>query len=163
MAYQRDETKPVMLQILHALEDLLAATDSEPSSSAAGWTTVSETITISSGTTITSSSGYLLPANAFILGVNAQVKTVLPGGVTWKMGTALIDDLFAEALQPGALATITKSMNQGHVSPGGPTIALAPFINVTAATVRITTSGDPGAATGKILVQTSYIQLPTPA
>lgn len=123
---------------------------------------VSEEVTVADAAT-TDSTNNLLPANAYVVGVTARVTVILPGAVTWKLGTAAIDDLFAEALQPGTAGQMTTSWNTGHAAgTGGPTAQLIPFANSAAAKIRITPSGLPGAATGKIRITVFYFSLTAP-
>ena len=116
-----------------------------------------ELMTLSTVGATTDSSANLLPANALILGVAARVTTTITTATDWALGDGTTAARFA-----AANATLTAGTTEvglahwlGSVSTGatGPTQA-------SAAKLRITTSGTPGA--GAIRVTVYYLKFVAP-
>lgn len=116
-----------------------------------------EEITLSTSGTTTDSSANLLPANAIIAGVTARVTTTITVATDWKVGDATQAARFCSANATLASGTTSVCLNQAD-----PTVATANLgpVQVSAAKVRITTTGTPGA--GKIRITVFYRQMIPP-
>lgn len=107
---------------------------------------LSELLTLSIAGTTTDTVGNLLPANAIIESVVARVTTTITVATDWKLGDATIAGRFAAAnatMTSGATSVGTVQADQTGTS--GPR-------QVSAAKVRVTTTGTPGAGVIRITV-----------
>ena len=121
------------------------------------WTrgVASEVITLSTSGTTTDSSANLLPANSIIEAVVARVTTTITTATDWKLGDATTPGRFTAA--NSNLTAGTTAVGLVHVDQAG---AAGPR-QTTAAKVRVTTTGTPGA--GVIRVTVFYRQFTPPA
>lgn len=121
------------------------------------WTrgVASELITLSTAGTTTDSSANLLPANSIIESVVARVTTTITTATDWKLGDATTPGRFTAA--NSTLTAGTTDVGLVHVDQAG---AAGPR-QTTAAKVRVTTTGTPGA--GVIRVTVFYRQFTPPA
>lgn len=118
---------------------------------------VEELVTLSTSGTTTDTSANLLPANSESLGVVARVETTIVTATDWKLGDASEAARFAA---PNSTLTAgTTQVGVAHRQGGISTDGTGP-INVSAAKIRITTTGTPSA--GKIRVANFYRQLVAP-
>ena len=114
-----------------------------------------EIITLSTSGTTTDSVGNLLPANSIIEAVVARVTTTITTATDWKLGDATTPGRFTAA--NSTLTAGTTGVGLVHVDQAG---AAGPR-QTTAAKLRITTTGTPGA--GVIRVTVFYRQFTPPA
>lgn len=119
--------------------------------------TASEEITLSTSGATTDSSANLLPSNALILGVEARVTTTITTATDWKVGDGTTAARFSAA--NSTLVAGTTSVGLDHWKGGIGTDAAGPT-QTSAAKVRITTTGTPGA--GKIRVTVFYLKFTAP-
>ena len=121
------------------------------------WTqgVASELLTLSTAGTTTDTSANLLPANSIIEAVVARVTTTITAATDWKLGDATTPGRFTAA--NSTLTAGTTDVGLVHVDQAG---AAGPR-QTTAAKVRITTTGTPGA--GVIRVTVFYRQFTPPA
>jgi len=115
----------------------------------------SELITLSTSGTTTDSTANLLPANSIIEAVVARVTTTITTATGWKLGDATTPGRFTAA--NSTLTAGTTDVGLVHVDQAG---AAGPR-QTTAAKVRVTTTGTPGA--GVIRVTVFYRQFTPPA
>ena len=114
----------------------------------------SEEITLSTSGTTTDSAANLLPANAIIEAVIARITTTVTGASSWQLGDGTTAARFAAT--NGTLAAGTTAVGLAHVDQSGN----AGPRQTSAAKVRVTTVGTPGA--GKIRVTVFYRQFVAP-
>lgn len=117
----------------------------------------SELLTLSTGGTTTDTTANLLPANSIIEAVVARVTTTITVATDWKLGDATQAARFSNANATLAAGTTQVGLNQAD-----PTVAssnLGP-VQVSAAKVRVTTTGTPGA--GVIRITVFYRQFVAP-
>lgn len=118
---------------------------------------ISEEITLSTGGATTDSTANLLPANSEILAVVARVTTTITTATNWALGDATTAERFLTATTDLTAGTTKTGWNhrQGSVS----TDATGP-VQASAAKLRVTTTGTPGA--GAIRVSVFYRVLVPP-
>lgn len=117
----------------------------------------SELLTLSTSGTTTDTSANLLPANSLILAVTADVTTTITTATDWKLGDPTTASRFSAAnstMTAGATA-IGILQWSGAVT----TLAAGPS-QPSAAKVRVTTTGTPGA--GAIRITVWYMQFVAP-
>lgn len=112
------------------------------------WTywTDSELITLSTGGSTTDSTGYLLHANSIIEGVTAYVTTTITTATDWKLGDATTPGRFTAA--NSTMTSGTTDIGLVHIDQVG---AAGPR-QTSAAKLRITTTGTPGAGAVRVVV-----------
>jgi hypothetical protein len=117
-----------------------------------------ESITLSTGGTTTNSSANLLPANSLILHVAARVTTTITTATDWSVGDGTTAARFSSANSTLTAGTTSVGLNhwKGNVS----TEATGPT-QTSAATLRITTTGTPGAGVIRVIVWSIPITAPT--
>jgi hypothetical protein len=108
---------------------------------------LSENLTLSTSGTTTNTSASLLPANSIIEAVVAYVTTGITVATDWKLGDSTQAARFTAA-QTGLIAGSTV-VGLNHVDPTVATANLGP-VQTSAATVRVTTTGTPGAGAIRI-------------
>ena len=113
-----------------------------------------ELITLSTTGTTTDSSANLLPANSIIEAVVARVTTSITTATDWALGDGTIATRFSSANATMTAGTTAVGFN--HVEGTG----TSGKIQVSAAKLRITTTGTPGA--GVIRVTVFYRQFTAP-
>ena len=116
-----------------------------------------ENLTLSTSGTTTNTSANLLPANALILAVVCRVTTTITTATNWSVGDSTTAARFSSA--NGTLTAGTTSVGLNHQQGAVTTDAAGP-VQVSATTVRITTTGTPGA--GAIRITVYYISLTAP-
>lgn len=116
---------------------------------------VSELVTLSTAGTTTDTTANLLPANAIIEAVVARVTTTITTATDWQLGDATTPGRFTAA--NSTLAAGTTDVGLVHIDQTG---AAGPR-QTTAAKLRVTTTGTPGA--GVIRVTVFYRQFTPPA
>jgi hypothetical protein len=109
---------------------------------------ISELITLSTSGTTTDSMNNLLPANSIIEAVVARVTTTITSATDWKLGDATIVGRFT-----GADSVMTANETQVGTVMADQTGTSGPR-QVSAAKLRVSTTGTPGA--GKIRVTVFY-------
>jgi hypothetical protein len=107
---------------------------------------ISEAITLSTSGATTDSTADLLPANAIIEAVTARVTTTITTATDWSLGDATTAARFAAA--NSTLTSGTTSVGLEHVDQTG---AAGPK-QTSAAKLRITTTGTPGAGVIRVTV-----------
>lgn len=117
-----------------------------------------ETVTLSTSGTTTDSSANLLPANSLILGVTARVSTTITTATDWKIGDTTTSARFLSAVATMTAGTTAVGMN--HLKGGVSTDATGPT-QTSAAVVRITTTGTPGAGAIRVVVWVLEFVAPT--
>src|SRR5262249_31078377 len=117
---------------------------------------LTENVTLNTGGTTTDST-IQLPANSVILSVTARITTTITTATDWKLGDATIGDRFSDANATLTAGTTTVGINQWKADR---TTAGQGAFQQSAASVRITTTGTPGA--GAIRVTIHYLQLVPP-
>ena len=105
-----------------------------------------ELVTLSTSGTTTDTSANLLPANAIIESVVARVTTTITTATDWKLGDATTPGRFTAA--NSTMTAGTTDVGLVHVDQAG---AAGPR-QTTAAKVRITTTGTPGAGVVRVTV-----------
>lgn len=118
---------------------------------------VHELITLNTAGTTTDSTNNLLPANSLILSVVARVTTTITTATNWSLGDATTSARFAAANTNLTAGTTSVGMQQMQ---GSVAADAAGPVQTTAAKLRITTSGTPGA--GAIRVTVYYISFTPP-
>jgi hypothetical protein len=101
----------------------------------------SELITLSTGGATTDSTANLLPANSLIDAVNCRVTTTITTATDWALGDATVAARFAAAnatMTAGATSVGIAQWNTANANNAGP-------VQGSAAKLRITTTGTPGA------------------
>jgi hypothetical protein len=118
----------------------------------------SELLTLSTVGSTTDTAGNLLPANSIIESVVARVTTTITTATDWKLGDATQAARFTNANATLVAGTTTVGLNQAD-----PTVASANLgpVQTSAAKVRVTTTGTPGA--GVIRITVFYRQFVPPA
>lgn len=116
---------------------------------------ISESITLSTGGATTDSTADLLPANAIIEAVTARITTAITTATDWALGDATTVARFAAA--NSTLAAGTTSVGLEHVDQTG---AAGPK-QTSAAKLRITTTGTPGAGVIRVTVYYRRFVAPT--
>ena len=107
-----------------------------------------ELLTLSTGGTTTDTSANLLPANSVVLAVTGYVQTTITTATNWKLGDATIAGRFTAAnATMTAGATSVGLVHVDQTGTSGP-------IQASAAKIRVTTTGTPGA--GKIRIVVFY-------
>lgn len=101
-----------------------------------------ESITLSTGGATTDSSANLLPANAFIESVVCRVTTTITTATAWAVGDPTTAARFCSADSTMTANETGNCLN--HLKGGVSTDATGP-VQVSAAKLRITTTGTPGA------------------
>ena len=131
---------------------------SQESANAGKWIRgqISEEITLSTGGATTDSVGDLLPANSVIEGVVARVTETITTATDWALG---------DASQAARFLAASTNLTAGDTEVGlahrQPSVADASGpVQSAAASLRITTSGTPGA--GKIRITVFYSQFVAP-
>ena len=116
----------------------------------------SELLTLSTSGTTTDTSANLLPANSLILSVDTRITTTITTATDWSVGDPTTATRFSSANSTMTAGTSQVGINQanGGVASG------AGMMQSTAAKIRITTTGTPGAGVVRITVH--YIQLGAP-
>lgn len=115
---------------------------------------VSELVTLSTSGTTTDSTNNLLPANSIIEAVVARVTTTITTATDWQLGDPTTAGRFTAAIS--TLTAGTTTVGLVHIDQSG---AAGPR-QTSAAKVRITTTGTPGA--GAIRVTVFYRQFTAP-
>jgi hypothetical protein len=110
-----------------------------------------EEITLANAAFTDGSAGFI-PANVWVLGWVARVTTLLPNARTWSGGDAADTQRFVPTGKSGALGTTAHMFKDAGLSP---------YMNDTAAAVRITTSAA-DAGGGKIRVTLWYAEITEP-
>lgn len=114
----------------------------------------SELLTLSTSGTTTDTAANLLPGNAVIESVTAYVQTTITTATDWKLGDATTAGRFCAAqTNLTAGSTVVGLVHVDQTGSAGPTQA-------SAAKVRVTTTGTPGA--GKIRIVVFYRQYVPP-
>lgn len=113
--------------------------------------TISELITLSVAGATTDSTADLLPANSLIDAVGCRVTTTITTATDWSVGDPTIAARFSSA--NATLTAGTTSVGMNHMKGGVATDAAGPT-QTSAAKLRITTTGTPGA--GVIRCTTFY-------
>ncbi|KKM60533.1 hypothetical protein LCGC14_1540870 [marine sediment metagenome] len=132
---------------------------SQESANAGKWIRgqISEEITLSTGGATTDSAANLLPANSIIEGVVARVTETITTATDWALG---------DASQAARFLAASTNLTLGDTEVGlahrDPTVASADLgpVQSAAASLRITTSGTPGA--GKIRLTVFFSQFVAP-
>ena len=119
---------------------------------------LSENLTLSTGGTTTDTSANLLPANAIIEAVTARITTTITTATDWSVGDATTAARFSSA--NATLTSGTTSVGLNHRKGGVATDAAGPT-QTSAAAVRITMTGTPGAGAIRITVFYSQFIAPT--
>lgn len=115
----------------------------------------SELLTLSTSGTTTDTSANLLPANAIIEAVVARVTTTITTATDWKLGDATTAGRFS-----AANSTMIAGTTQVGTIQADQTGAAGPR-QVSAAKVRVTTTGTPGAGVIRITVFYRSFTAPT--
>lgn len=118
---------------------------------------ISENITLNTGGTTTNSSANLLPANSIIESVVCRVTTTITTATDWSVGDSTTAARFISAT--ATLTAGTQAVGLNHQQGSVSTDATGP-VQVSATTLRITTTGTPGA--GAIRCTTFYTQFTAP-
>ena len=118
-----------------------------------------ELLTLSTGGTTTNTSASLLPAGALILAVVARVTTTITTATNWKLGDSTTSGRFC-AVQSGPQLTVGATVIGMDQMSGAVTTLDAGPSQAAAATVRVTTTGTPGA--GAIRITVHYISMGAP-
>jgi hypothetical protein len=117
-----------------------------------------ESLTLSTSGTTTDTTANLLPANSVILAVNARVTTTITTATNWSVGDTTTATRFSSANSTLTAGTTSVGLNQwkGAVATDatGPT-------QVSAAKVRVTTTGTPGAGAIRLVVFYRRYSAPT--
>lgn len=123
------------------------------SANGATWTQgqSSELLTLSTSGTTTDTTANLLPANSIIEAVVARVTTTITTATDWELG---------DSLAPARFAPPNATMTAGATSVGLTHQADTTHVQTTAAKVRVTTTGTPGA--GAIRITVFYRQFVAP-
>ncbi len=121
---------------------------------------LSEDVTLSLAGTTTDSVADLLPANAIIEAVVARVTQAITVATDWKLGDASTAARFLAAQSGAQLNLGATAVGLAHQQGGAITDATGP-VQLTAAKLRITTTGTPGA--GKIRITVLYRSFVPPA
>ena len=131
---------------------------SQESANAGKWIRgqISEEITLSTGGTTTDSAANLLPANSLIEAVVARVTETITTATDWKLG---------DASQAARFLAASSNLTAGDTEVGlahrQPSVADASGpVQSAAASLRVTTTGTPGA--GKIRITVFYSQFIPP-
>lgn len=119
-----------------------------------------ELLVLSTGGTTTNTSANLLPAGAIILAVTARVTTTITTATDWKLGDSTTAARFCAAQSGAQLTAGATVIGVDHQSGAVTTLAAGPS-QPAAATVRVTTTGTPGA--GAIRITVHYISMSAPA
>lgn len=117
-----------------------------------------ELITLSTSGTTTDSSANLLPANSIIQGVTCRVTTTITTATDWSVGDPTTAARFSSA--NATLTSGTTSVGLNHHAGSVSTDAAGPT-QATAAKLRITTTGTPGAGAVRCTVFYSQFSPPT--
>jgi hypothetical protein len=117
-----------------------------------------ESITLSTGGTTTNSSANLLPANSLVLGVSARITTTITTATDWSVGDGTTAARFSSA--NSTLTSGTTSVGLNHWKGAVSTDATGPT-QTSAATLRITTTGTPGAGVIRVIVWSLVFTAPT--
>jgi hypothetical protein len=117
---------------------------------------LTQNVTLNTGGTTTDST-IQLPAGSIILSVTARVTTTITTATDWKLGDATIADRFSDANSTLTAGTTTVGINQWKADR---VTAGQGAFQQSAAAVRITTTGTPGA--GAIRITIHYLQLIPP-
>jgi hypothetical protein len=118
---------------------------------------ISEEITLSTGGSTTDSAASLLPANSIIEGVVARVTETITTATDWALGDATQAERFL-----AASSNLTAGDTEVGLAHRQPSVAdAAGPVQAAAASLRITTSGTPGAGKIRITVYFSTFVAPT--
>jgi hypothetical protein len=117
----------------------------------------SENLTLSTGGTTTDTSASLLPANSIIEAVVARVTTTITTATNWALGDSAQSARFLTATTD--LTSGTTKVGLNHADPTVASSNLGP-VQSSAAPVRVTTTGTPGA--GAIRITVFYRQFVAP-
>jgi parallel beta-helix repeat protein len=110
-----------------------------------------------SGTTTDTAS--LLPANSYILGVGARVTTTITTATDWKLGDTVQGARFCAAQSGAQLTAGATVVGMSHLDPTVATANLGP-VQASAGTLRVTTTGTPGAGALRVTVFCLTFQAP---
>lgn len=116
-----------------------------------------ELLVLSTGGATTNTSANLLPANSIIKATAHRVTTTITTATNWSIGDSTTAARFAAA--NSTLTANTTSVGLAHMQGGISTDATGP-VQVSATTVRVTTTGTPGA--GAIRLVAFYEQFTAP-
>jgi hypothetical protein len=119
---------------------------------------IEESITLSTSGTTTDSTADMLPANALILGVTARITTTITTATDWKLGDGTTAARFTSA--NSTLTATTTDVGLNHWKGGVSTDATGPT-QASAAKLRITTTGTPGAGVIRVIVRALVFTAPT--
>ena len=108
-----------------------------------------ELLTLSTSGSTTDTAANLLPAGAIIEAVVARVTTTITTATDWKLGDGTTADRFSAA--ESTLTAGTTKIGLNHHKGGVSTDAAGPT-QASAAAVRVTTTGTPGAGAIRITV-----------
>jgi hypothetical protein len=107
---------------------------------------ISELLTLSTSGTTTDSSADLLPADSVIEAVVARITTAIVTATDWKLGDATVSGRFAAANSTRTLGTTeVGTVHIGQSGTSGPR-------QVSAAKLRVTTTGTPSAGVIRLTV-----------
>jgi hypothetical protein len=114
---------------------------------------ITEEITLSTSGTTTDSTANMLPANAIIEAVVARVTQTITTATDWKLGDSVQAARFLAAQSGSQLTAGATAVGLAHADPTVASSALGP-VQTSAAKLRVTTTGTPGA--GKIRIAVFY-------
>lgn len=120
----------------------------------------SENLTLSTSGTTTDTSANLLPANAIIEAVVARVTTTITTATDWKLGDSAQAARFTAAQSGAQLTAGATVVGLLHRDPTVASSNLGP-VQSSAAAVRVTTTGTPGAGRIRVTVFYSAFTAPT--
>lgn len=109
-----------------------------------------EELTLNTGGLTTDSVANLLPANAIILGVVAQITGVINNITNWAVGDATTANRFITVQTTLALGTVVRGLNQ-FATAGNE-------VQTAAAKIRVTCTGTQN-TTGKIKLTVIYLEI----
>lgn len=118
-----------------------------------------ELLTIAAAATSTTVSTSLLPANSLILAVIGRVTVVIPTATSFAVGDATTAARFATGI---AVAAGTTFVGITHWSGAITTLAAGPSQAANAAIVVTPAGGTPANNSGRLALQTIYLQFTPP-
>jgi len=118
-----------------------------------------EDLVLSTSGTTTNTSASLLPDGAIILGVVGRVTTTITTATDWKLGDSTTAARFCAAQSGAQLTSGATVVGLDHWS-GAVTTLAGGQSQASSATVRVTTTGTPGA--GRIRIGVSYLKFTAP-
>lgn len=118
-----------------------------------------ELLTIAAAATSTTASSSLLPANSLILAVIGRVTVAIPTATSFAVGDATTAARFTTGI---AVAANTTFVGITHWSGAITTLAAGPSQAANAAIVVTPAGGTPANNTGRLALQTIYLQFTPP-